>query len=300
MSSEELKDMQGIGLGELINGATYLRVHYTADPTKRDPEWATKSRKEMGVRFWDQQMEMSEEVYEGEPVYPDYNDDIHCFKSPKGSVVCPRTGDPIVVRDSIYVCGWDAGTTVQPAAVLLQITPANQVHALLEVIPDKTEPMSTFAPRVMMAIQKLLPMSWSKVHHVGDNTITSRAGSTGDTARSVARNVAAIDIVPISNVWQPRISAATRLLTGRLDEYTPQLLVFAKGCPVLRRGFAGAYKYEQSARGDETGAGRILQSPLKNSYSHVHDAFQYASIKALEIIDRGGKQFEARKKVKLW
>lgn len=295
-----LEELQGVGLGELINGAAYLRVHYTADPTKRDPEWATRSRKEMGVRFWDQQMEMSEEIFEGEPVYPDYNDDIHCPKTPKGSPVCPRTGKSIIVRDSMYVCGWDAGTTVQPAAVLLQITPANQVHAILEIVPDKSEPMSTFAPRVMMGIQKMLPHSWAKVHHVGDNTITSRAGATGDTARSVAKNVAAIDIVPISNIWQPRISAVTRLLTERIDENTPGFLVFGAQCRLLRKGFAGAYKYEQSSRGDEQGAGRILQSPLKNTYSHVHDAMQYAAIKAWELIERGGKTFESRKKINLW
>jgi hypothetical protein len=245
-------------------------------------------------------MEMSEEVYDGEPVFPDYLDERHCPRAHRSSPVNPRTGDPVIVAGSRYVGGWDAGNTLSPAFVLLQVTPGNQVHCLFEVVPERPEAIGIFSEGVMLAIQKVIPYSWSKVHHVGDATIVNRNGHTGETAQQVAKRTSGIMIHALSNSWHPRVSAVTRLLTEMIDADTPRFMLYGATCRVLRKGFMGNYKFEQSARGDERGAGRILQTPLKNSYSHVHDAFQMAALHVVKIMDTGGEQFTARRRIQTW
>lgn len=285
-----ISELTGLGLGTCENGAEYARIHYTADPTKRDRVWIESERKAQGTRFWDQQMEMSEDVYEGEPVYADYVDSIHCPDAIRNGFI------PLVPR-SLYYMGWDCGQTLSPAAVLFQVTPMPyQVHALMEVVPDGPEPMETFAPIVIGQLQKVYPQIWDMIRHVGDATVTQRSGGSGESAQQVARRVAGIVIEPMSNALQGRISAVSRLLTDRIAEETPRFYVSGKGCPTLRRGFLGAYKLEESPRGDMIGAGRILLMPLKNSYSHVHDACQYGAVKIWKFIDGSGGQVAHRKR----
>lgn len=248
-------------------GATYLRIHYSADPAK-DKAWAAEERLQSPVKEWLREMEMDENVFDGEAVYPEYVDERHCCLGMK----------PIpIIHDSIYVGGWDCGQTLHPAFVLFQITPKPfQIHALLEVIPPSPEPMEKFAPRVAAAIAKRLPGHWDTVRHFGDATVATRDGSTGATAQGIARKHG-VTIKPSSNEWQGRYSAVTWMLSDSIDEKTPRFLVDGSHCPTLRDGFRGAYRYEESSQSDGTGGGRILARPLKNLYSHVHDALQYGA-----------------------
>jgi hypothetical protein len=214
-------------------------------------------------------MEMNENVYDGECVYPEYRDGWHCLLGERPITLIPG---------STYVGGWDCGQTLNPAFVLLQITPLPlQIHAILEVIPPGPEPMEKFAARVQAALTRRIPTMWDEVRHFGDATVTTRSGSTGDTAQGIARKHG-ISIQPISNEWQGRYSAVTWALADSIDEKTPRFLLDGVHCPTLRDGFRGAYRFEDSPQGDGSGAGRILAMPLKNAYSHIHDALQYACV----------------------
>ena len=53
-------------------------------------------------------------------------------------------------------------------------------------------------------------------------------------------------------------------------------------CKVLRKGFNGGYKYR---RIQVVGEERFTEEAMKNSYSHPHDAVQYAAM------ETGGLQF---------
>ena len=214
-------------------------------------------------------MEMNENVYHGEAVFPEYRESWH-------GLLGDRPID--LIPGSAYIGGWDCGQTLHPAFVLLQITPLPfQIHALLEVIPPGPEPMEKFAPRVLSLLSRRLPTMWDEVRHFGDATVTTRSGSTGDTSQGIARKHG-INIQPVSNEWQARYSAVTWALSDSIDEKTPRFLIDGCHCPILREGFRGAYRFEDSPDGDGSGAGRILAMPLKNSYSHVHDALQYACL----------------------
>ena len=276
-------DVNGFFLGDCANGALYARIHYTADPAK-DSEWAAHERARVPEREWLREMEMAEDVYDGEPVFADYRDAWHCLAQ----------SEPLpLVKGSHYIGGWDCGQTITPSFVLIQITPRPwQMHALLEVVSPGAEPMEKFAPRVQIELQRRLPGRWDEVEHWGDQTVIQRNGANGETAQQAAGRHG-FRIRPASNEWVGRYSAVTWLLMDSIDEHTPRFLIDGRHCPVLREGFQGAYKFEESARGEAVGPGRILiQRPLKNSYSHVHDALQYAACRVKKLF-RGGR-FEAR------
>jgi hypothetical protein len=54
-------------------------------------------------------------------------------------------------------------------------------------------------------------------------------------------------------------------------------LVLSPSCRLLRKGFLSGYRYERvQVAGDE----RYKDAPVKNMYSHIHDALQYAALAA--------------------
>ena len=62
-------------------------------------------------------------------------------------------------------------------------------------------------------------------------------------------------------------------------------LVLDPCCAMLRKGFNGGYKYR---RIQVVGEERFTEEPLKNGYSHPHDALQYVALES------GGVQATAR------
>jgi hypothetical protein len=111
---------------ETNNGATYLRIHYSADPGKRySPEIVALKREELGPRMWDREMEMDEEVFDGQPVYESYDNDYHCPLAIRESNVGGIELAKALTRlGSRYFGGWDTGaSTLAPAFVLFQVTP---------------------------------------------------------------------------------------------------------------------------------------------------------------------------------
>lgn len=58
-------------------------------------------------------------------------------------------------------------------------------------------------------------------------------------------------------------------------------------CGVLRKGFKGGYKYR---RIQVTGEERFTDEPMKNNYSHIADALQYAAMESggIQAITSGG------------
>ena len=78
----DIQPIQGCSLADCHTGALYLSIHYTADPAKRDPLWITAEKAAMGdVREWEREMEMSEDVYDGEPVFRDFDPKKHLPRS---------------------------------------------------------------------------------------------------------------------------------------------------------------------------------------------------------------------------
>ena len=282
--------MTGVSSYTCFNGARYLRIHYSADPgkdrsTPQGKEWYAKyGPPRAPQKEWDREMEMSEIIHDGEPVYPDYIDNFHCYLDGHGQLL------PIpIMKGCVYIGGVDCGTTLNPAFVLLQVMtqPPYQVHAILEIATQGHEPMDKFAPRVVSAVRKLLPGAWVEVEYWADQTVTTMNGANGETTQAAARRHG-LNFRRSSNELQPRLAAVTWLLTERLASNDPLFLVDGTRCPILREGFQGAYKLDVSPSGDAVGPGRVLkEKPLKNSFSDIHDALQYAAMPIFKQFAQG-------------
>jgi hypothetical protein len=267
--------MRGFSATDLPDGTRYVALHYTADEEKQG-EWVAAASKGVPEREWKREMELREDVWDGEPVFADYRDGFHAIE--RSIKVLP---------ECYYIGGWDAGDTLAPAFILKQLRPIlspnlveYRAYGVLECVPTVAMPMETFAPWVRDTLN-----NWAgdfeelpkKIIHVGDQTITTRQGARGETAEKVAAEFG-FNIRPMTNDWEVRRSAVTNLLVGRVQKDRAQFIISATDCPVLRKGFQGAYKYEAAASGDQSGHGMVRKMPLKNSYSHIQDANQYADM----------------------
>jgi hypothetical protein len=54
-------------------------------------------------------------------------------------------------------------------------------------------------------------------------------------------------------------------------------------CPVLLQGFLGGYRLRQITSGSSS----MYGEPVKDHYSHPHDALQYACVVAWELMEGG-------------
>ena len=266
--------MRGMTAEDLA-GKRFIRLHYSADEEKTKA-WAEEKRAaEADPRNWDKQMEMRRVVTDGIPVFARYNDAKHCPKYTYGDYLEP-------IKDSLYFMGWDAGQTLSPACLLRELTPDLMVRDLLEVVSISGESMEEFAPRVQGDLEQHYPSILNSIRHHGDATIVTRSGPNKVTAQQVAARYG-FDIKAETNDWSKRKSAVDFILNLGLPD-NPQYVVSAKGCPILRRGYQGMYKYKLGAQGDTQGAGVIVMQPYKNAYSHIQDAGQYCAMPIFDIL----------------
>ena len=278
----ELKVPQGCGVGILEGGGTYARIHYSVDPSKRSPEYRAEGIKERGAKWWMQQMEMQDDIYEGEPVFPD---------------LIPRHHVPELYRSEYikllpsanYVGGWDCGTTRQPAFTLAQLPDFGQIQWAFEVVPQKPMDMGTFAPIVRQELINFMPGQMGRIVHVGDPTGNTKSGTDSRTSFEIAHGYG-FNINPGEQFPALREDAVNWALRdwlnqqGEEEQWIPRVIYSEFGAPVLTAGMKGAYCYQLAPQGATVGAGMIVKKALKNWFSHTNDAHQYGSILARQIL----------------
>lgn len=275
----------GCALADLVSGARYLRIHYTADPSKRSPEYKEQGRRERGVKWWDQQMEMSEDIYTGEPVFPEF---VYAQHAP----VIYRESSVEIVPGSRFFAGWDCGLTLQPSFELAMVTPCGQVYWMMEIVPDGACSMSMFAPIVAQKLKQRLPANWSQVDHYGDPAGKARAGTDMRSAYDVALKCGILIKPALSQNPIDRQNAVIHLLNDWISQEDPnpnkwvQRTIYSeKDCPVLVDGMKGAYC--MTVQKNTSGRNLVLRHPSKNYYSHSNDAHQYAAMSIVRHIIKG-------------
>lgn len=198
-------------------------------------------------------------VLDGKPVYPDYNDQIHC----KEFNANPRL--PLDI-------GLDFGLT--PAAVFAQQMPNGQWRKHSELV---TENMGI--PRFCELFKQHLAKTYS-----GYKIRSITGDPAGDTRNDDERTT--FDILKANDVFavpaktnEPELRIeATAAPMRRLIDGEPGMLIHPQ-CRTLRKGYAGGYNFRRvQVAGDE----RFRDVPDKNMYSHVCDADQYVMIGAGE------------------
>ena len=240
------------------NGFVVIDLHYTANPRKRGTEWKNAIKHSMPIKDFLMEYEKSWQTYEGRAVYEDYNPLIH--KVP--GTIEPEPGVPLLL-------GWDFGLT--PACVIAQLV-GNQLRILEEHI-ESDGSISKLAPRVRKHLQISYP-EWTRdadqVYSFIDPAGFQRAQTDERTCAAVLREHGFTNVAPGPVNWEARRKAVEDYLIRTYGKGAA-LIVSEDHCPVLLEGFSGGFQYPESILEKEPSQIR----PLKNKFSHPHDALQY-------------------------
>tara|TARA_R110000868_G_scaffold237132_9_gene491615 strand:- start:25691 stop:26926 length:1236 start_codon:yes stop_codon:yes gene_type:complete len=188
---------------------------------------------------------------DGKPVYPTFSEADH---------VHPK--DMAAVEELPIVVGLDFGR--DPAAVFMQNV--NGLWTVLSEVIGDNESASLFAPRVKLHLARHYP--GMTVEFWGDPRGGDGTQATEETAFDVFMTHG-MRVLPATTDNNPELRRSTveEVLNKRIG-----LKVNPTKCPVLKRGMAGGYHYAKI----KGRPGMYSPRPVKNSYSHVVDAFENA------------------------
>lgn len=222
-------------------------------------------------------------IRDGKPVYPEYNDFIH-------------TADNVTGDKELEIClGWDFGLT--PSLIIGQMTKTGQVKLLAELTTEDMH-VRQFARDVVKPFLsryfKGIKIGFSVADPAGNN----RGEGEGKASISILNDAYVKDTqfndTPLDMGFET-VAATTNDPTLRLNAVKtflnkmivgqPGLIVNSVYCPVIRKGFNGEYKYRKikSAGREEV----YTEKPLKNKYSHPHDAVQYLCLGFIDGYEPG-------------
>ena len=214
---------------------------------------------------------------DGKPVYPEYNDRLHCAERE----LEPVKGLPLRL-------GLDAGLT--PAAVVGQRMPNGQWRWLDELAFAAGAGVgpTRFSRYLNMLLEERYPQ-FPKAEIVATADPSSAFGADSEEGElpwiDVVSRKTGIRIRPArSNVLNVRLDAVRGRLEDNIDGRHPGLLISPR-CRVIRRGFNATYRYKKVLGAD----GRHADKPDKNDASHPHDAGQYLMLQ-LEYEEAMGRQ----------
>ena len=215
----------------------------------------------------------------GTPVYDkSFNKEFHVAKGPLTKLAASVTTDyPIII-------GVDFGRT--PSAVFKQRDPRGRVLTLSEITSDN------------MGIETFIRLKLTPhvaEHYPGCELICAPdpAGFMKQqlnelTLVDALRNAGYECVKPPSNKPDYRIQAVERLLATQVDGEAMYLI--DPCCDKLVKGFIYGYRYKKKRDG------QLENSPDKNSFSHVHDANQYAD-SVIDMAVRGVQKRSTRREV---
>lgn len=214
-------------------------------------------------------------IVEGKPVYPQYNDQIHC-------------ADIKPIRDLPIALGWDFGLT--PTCVIGQLTSTGQLRILCELI-GKSMGVRQFARDHVKPFLSANFKGYELAFSVGDPAGNNRGEGEGRSAIAILNDdysqlegteYELLTPLNLGFVTQPaptnditqRLEAVKSFLIKMVDAGRPGYLV-NKSCKYIRQGKQGKYQYK---RLQVSGSDRYHDKPDKNDYSHPADAEQYLAL----------------------
>lgn len=203
-------------------------------------------------------------VHDGKPVYPEWNDSLHVKE------IYPVQGVQLKI-------GVDFGLT--PAAIITQTDARGRLLILDEICGEDMGFRQFLEDLLIPYLTVNYPAHWVKkddmIILIGDPAGDQRAQSDEKSCFMEAKAKQLKIRAAKSNAWLPRRGAVAWFLS-KLAGGQPMLLLDT-GCTTLRKGFNGGYKYR---RIQVTGEERYTEEPMKNRYSHPHDALQYVAMES--------------------
>jgi len=222
----------------------------------------------------------------GKPVYPEYNDRLHCIDENK---VRPPS------RSIGLTCGGENGRT---SAVLFgQVDGLGRLVIFNEICSDDVG-----AAEFGEHVKKKMQSEYGGYKHMIwlDPAAGSRGQVTDHTQLKVWNNLGlSCKLCPTNK--PDIVIEATKKMLNTLIQGVPALVISSK-CKTLRKALNGGYQFKRVNISGE----RYAEKPDKNKYSHVADALAYlingmgagrelmTSSKFRELA-KSGKQFSAGK-----
>ena len=195
---------------------------------------------------------------DGKPVYPEWNDKEHFSEHP----LTPVDGMPVILS-------FDFGLT--PACVFLQMSPKGQLLVLDELVSEDMGIRQFYSEVVRPFIMQ--KYSRHRIEAVGDPAGNIRAQTDEKTCMQELLSLGMIcEPAPTNEFLARRESVAFFL--QRLSSSGPGFIL-GPDCKMLRKGFNGGYRYERIR---SSGTTKFKDRPVKDKFSHVHDALQYGCL----------------------
>ncbi len=193
--------------------------------------------------------------YSGQPVYPEYNDNLHAIKNIEIDIKYPVD----LWFDYGFVC---------PGSILTQF-----IDGRIFVIKEFYDEYSDICKLYNL---KILPYL-SKFDNLKIKYVEGDPANTGD-GRGMLRKIGVKTTNAKSNKIDLRLGAVKSILNKLLGG-KPQLIISKIGCPKLRNGFLGAYQLVKVGNLRN----KTLQykdQPLKtHPHSDLHDCLQYCVLR---------------------
>jgi hypothetical protein len=254
------------------NGFVVVELDFIADPRKRDPKWIENEKQGMPPKQWAIEMERSWETFAGKPVYDGaYHRHLHLL----------ARAVPVNPSYPIFR-GWDFGGN--QSTVICQVI--GQRLWVLDEIPNGGQNTRKFAPEVIAYCNSNFGADFHYIDVVDPSAAWEGKTAEGKACTDVMRDEGLHPIAASSNDPEKRVDAVIRLLM-RLDSDGKPCLLINPHCTMLIKGFEGGYhlpeKPTQSKKSDR---------PVKNLYSHIHDALQYVALRMQVHTKRGRSEDE--------
>lgn len=195
---------------------------------------------------------------DGKPVYPEWRDGYHTSAGP----LEPVRGLPIVLS-------FDFGLT--PACTFLQMSPRGQLLVLNECVSEDMGIRQFYSEVVLPEIRA--EYGGFRIESVGDPAGTIRAQTNEKTCMQELLEMGLLCEPADTNEFLARRESVAFFLQKNVSG-EPGLLVDPR-CKMLRKGFNGGYRYERIRA---SGSTKFKDRPVKDKFSHVHDAFQYGCL----------------------
>lgn len=263
---QTLEPMQGVTIRKNAkNKFVVFELHYSADPAKRDPAYIEHIKSSMPIRQFKQEYELVWDSFEGLPVYADWDQTIHGVNRR----IDPHIGSPLLL-------GLDFGLT--PAMVVCQLQ--DEGLCVLREFTATNMGVKRFLAMVIPQLKVEYPL-WQDLNKdyvcFIDPSGFFRKDTDETTCASVMEEAGFGKIIPGPVQFDERKNAVDTWLCRR-TKHGPSFLVSLPNCPVLVQGFQGGYRYPDGVLEKEP---TVKLRPVKDKFSHCHDALQGVCAKIL-------------------
>jgi len=238
------------------NRFAVMELHYKADPKKRSDEYRESIKNSMPLIEYLREYELSWDTFEGFPVFPEFLPIHKITEEPT-----PQPGLPMLI-------GFDFGLT--PAAVVGQLQ-GDQLVIFKEFV-EVNKAADVFIPEVISKLRMYYP-EYSDLRKnwlcYGDPSGTFRKDTDANTCFRILHENG-FNPQPGPVTWEARRSNVVYFLQ-KLGKEGPAFQIYVPDCPTLVKGFEGGYRFPDRAGEIEPSKLR----PIKDHFSHAHDAYQY-------------------------